>query len=149
MKAREQLVFSMVLAMNIKMEVFYLSKILNNYCATVNLKILGHSMIPTFYEDDTVKVQACARYKLGDIVIYPACHGKSIIIHRIIGKSKSKIITKGDGNKTYDIPISNRAILGKVILDKENDLYRIICVAKSIKMMKIHDMLKFIKILMG
>ncbi len=147
MKVREQLISSMALIMNISLEVFYLSKILSNYSVTVNLKILGRSMIPTFYENDIVKVQACAQYKLGDIIIYPACHGQSIIIHRIIGISKKKIITKGDGNKTYDVPISSRAILGKVVLEKDDALSRIVAVVKSVKMMKIHDIVKFLSML--
>ena len=59
-----------------------------------------------------------------------------------------KVITKGDGNKTYDVPISSQAILGKVVLKKERNLSRIIGVARSVKMMTIHDIIKFLSTLM-
>lgn len=147
MKVNERFGSLTVLTMNVSLEVFYLSKILGDCSTMVNLKIVGHSMMPTFYENDIVKVKSCTRYRLGDIVIYPACHGQSIIIHRIIGKWKKRIITKGDGNVTYDVPISDRIILGRVIIENENTFSRIMDTFKSIKMMKMKDINNFLHML--
>lgn len=51
--------------------------------------------------------------KKNDIVTYKS--GNNLITHRVVKINEQEIITKGDSNNTYDSPIKQGEIIGKVV----------------------------------
>lgn len=72
------------------------------------------SMADVIEIDDLVVVHREDHYELGDIVTYQC--GKSLVTHRIVGKTKEGFRTKGDANNIEDLdPVKEEKILGKVV----------------------------------
>ena len=73
------------------------------------------SMEPTIKAGELIIVSKEKQYNLNDIVTI-IDDEDYIYTHRIISKDSNMFITKGDGNSINDEPISEKSILGKVIL---------------------------------
>ena len=84
----------------------------------LQLTVYGDSMLPILKDGDTVKVQKCNEYKIGDIVAYFIIvdNKLKIVIHRIVLKRKEYLLTKGDNNNFIDnIKVRNCFVLGVVL----------------------------------
>ena len=81
----------------------------------IPFKIVGHSMVPTFYPGDTVMLESMKMNTVspGDIIIFEL--DENIVIHRVVDIYEDKVITKGDHNKYLDPMINVNNIIGKVV----------------------------------
>ena len=62
---------------------------------------------------DAVLVKINDEYDVGDIVTYKS--GEDFITHRVVTKTDTYLITKGDANNVNDNPIDKSLVLGKVV----------------------------------
>jgi len=85
------------------------------------IKTFGQSMRPLFFDGDIVYLKRIKfpQLKVNDIV----CVKKNDdnFTHRVIYKSRSYLITKGDNNKKSDGKIYSRQIIGRVYQAKRNN----------------------------
>ena len=72
------------------------------------------SMSGTIEINDIIIVKITKDVEKNDIISY-INEDNDIITHRLIEKNGNKLITKGDANGTEDDPITQKAVLGKVI----------------------------------
>ena len=72
------------------------------------------SMSGTIEINDIIIVKITKDVEVNDIISY-INEDNDIITHRLIEKEENKLITKGDANGTEDDPITQKAVLGKVI----------------------------------
>ena len=77
-----------------------------------NAVILTGSMEPALASGDIVIIQRHSDYEAGDIVTYTS---NTCITHRIVQKTPTGYITKGDANNTPDQEIEQSRVIGKVI----------------------------------
>ncbi len=76
--------------------------------------ILSGSMEPEISLDDLIVNKAQDAYEVGDIITFE--NGSSLTTHRIVGKTETGFITKGDANNTEDTnPVAQERIVGKVV----------------------------------
>lgn len=75
--------------------------------------VLSGSMEPEFSKGDLIVVKATDDFDLNDIVVFES--DNSLVVHRIVGMGKDKVVTKGDANNVEDEPIAREAVLGKVL----------------------------------
>lgn len=110
-------------------EVIIIVVIIINLIAIISLKILklgypnlfGYtyfsvltgSMEPTIKVGDEVIVKVTKNIKENDIITFQ--EEGSFITHRLIRIEGDKLITKGDYNKSEDLPITKDVVIGKVI----------------------------------
>lgn len=78
------------------------------------IRVIGHSMEPTFCHGDHVTLQN-REARTGDVVVY--MRGGEFFIHRLVAKSKDLFFTMGDNCTVPDIPVKRTEIIGVV---KEN-----------------------------
>ncbi len=62
---------------------------------------------------DAVLVKINDDYEVGDIITYQS--GEEFITHRVVSKTDTYIITKGDANNVNDNPIDKGLVLGRVV----------------------------------
>lgn len=81
----------------------------------IRLEVISHSMYPMLKPGDVVVVEKAQHksLRIGDLVVIRK-RGE-FITHRLVGRGPDTCITKGDGLRHLDLPISNDAILGKVV----------------------------------
>ncbi len=75
--------------------------------------VLSGSMEPELSVDDVIVVKASADYAVGDTVVYQ--DGRFLVVHKIVEKDGTVVITQGTANNTADEPIDISAIKGKVV----------------------------------
>lgn len=76
--------------------------------------VVSGSMADVIEIDDLVVIHREEDYDIGDIITYES--GKSLVTHRIIGKTAEGFRTKGDANNMVDLdPVKEDKILGKVV----------------------------------
>lgn len=82
--------------------------------------IKGTSMLPYLAAGDRVWLQQAekTRLRVGDLVTFE--QNQEILTHRIIKKSTSIFLTKGDNNLFPDLPLSSQKIIGKVVAYERN-----------------------------
>ncbi len=73
------------------------------------------SMEPTINKGELIVVSERKNYKVGDIVTI-LDNEKYIFTHRIVEIIGDNVVTKGDSNDLRDEIVSNRNIIGKVII---------------------------------
>lgn len=92
-------------------------KVLNreyiNFCGYTIFRVITGSMADVINPQDIVIVKITKDVDINDIITYK--NENDFITHRVIDKSEEKIITKGDANTSDDSPITEDAIVGKVI----------------------------------
>ncbi len=76
------------------------------------------SMSGTIETGDIIVVKLTKEVQPNDIITYQK--DKMLVTHRIIEKSETEIITKGDANNTQDEPITSDDVIGKVIYTLKN-----------------------------
>jgi hypothetical protein len=80
----------------------------------IRLQALGTSMLPTIWPSDVLSIVPKSGHEIlsGDIVLV-ARDGR-FFIHRLVEKSNSTWITRGDSVPQDDIPVAQFQVLGKV-----------------------------------
>ena len=80
-----------------------------------SFRLEGNSMFPIIKNSDkiTIAYVPYLNLKSGDIILFEK--ENKLILHRIIKKNKSSVITKGDNMVFLDKEINKKDILGKVI----------------------------------
>ncbi len=75
----------------------------------------GPSMNPIFHDGDFLYVCPVEKKLMaGDVIVFSNPEEK-IIVHRVVSVlSIQKLLTKGDNNRLYDLPISLDQVIGKV-----------------------------------
>jgi signal peptidase I len=98
---------------------------------SVNFSAPGHSMYPTIMANENILVAPIdpAAVRMGDIILYRT--NGSLIAHRVTLINKMNkdainpfpdwsFILKGDASATYDEPVKDEQVLGKVISIERN-----------------------------
>ncbi len=75
--------------------------------------VLSGSMEPTYAKGDLVIVRQADTAELSDVVVYQA--DNTLIMHRVVAKYGSSLVTQGDANNTPDEPIDAAQIKGVVV----------------------------------
>jgi len=80
----------------------------------LRLQAMGTSMLPSIWPGDVLSIEHKAGGEIvpGDIVLV-ARDGR-FFVHRLIGKSESEWITRGDSLPQDDEPVAEAQVLGKV-----------------------------------
>ncbi|MCD6468535.1 MAG: signal peptidase I [Thermoplasmata archaeon] len=82
-------------------------------------ELYGHSMSPSMNEGAYLFIQysnhPAFNASYGDIIVYYDNDAKVYVAHRIVYIINNQIITKGDNNDYYDMPINKTDIQGKVL----------------------------------
>lgn len=74
--------------------------------------VLSGSMEPELSVNDVIIVKKSDSYDVGDIVVFR--ENRMQIVHRIISKSGTTVVTQGDANNAADDAIDEKKIKGKV-----------------------------------
>ncbi|MEW6386196.1 MAG: S24/S26 family peptidase [Thermodesulfobacteriota bacterium] len=80
---------------------------------SMRCRLLGKSMAPRLRPGDCVQIAPGERCRLGDIVLVD--QGDHLVMHRVIARSKGRIITKGDATAHLDPPVAPPEILGRAV----------------------------------
>lgn len=75
-------------------------------------------MIPLFRPGEIVNIEPLGhQMKIGDVVLYYTKEGFDylLILHRIHYITKKYVVTKGDNNFAFDVPIEKNSILGMAV----------------------------------
>ena len=84
-----------------------------NFFGYTIFQVVTGSMEPTIKTSDIIIVKLTKEVSENDIITFKA--DNNFITHKIIKKDNEQIITKGDANNTEDLPITDDAVVGKVI----------------------------------
>ncbi len=84
---------------------------------TLRLRVTGWSMLPTVMPGDTLVIDRIHSDEVseGDIVLFG--RDGRLFVHRVIDKGQPqtrRIVTKGDGMRAADPPVSGSDLLGRV-----------------------------------
>jgi signal peptidase I len=83
------------------------------------ISVSGESMLPTIPDGSFAIVKRDLSYDVGDIIAYNYSEGSlsKVVVHRIIDKSGSLFVLKGDNNRSVDpVNVHPDMIIGKVML---------------------------------
>ncbi len=72
-------------------------------------------MLPSIWPGDMLHVRHCAMHEPqpGDIVLF--LRHRRLIAHRVVSRSDSQLLTRGDGLPAADSPVTRRELLGRVV----------------------------------
>ena len=90
-----------------------LSKNYANFFSYTIFQIGSNSMAPTITTNDLIIVKITKKVDVDDVITFN--DGNILVTHRIISKTGSGFITKGDANNETDKQIMSDQIVGKVI----------------------------------
>lgn len=79
----------------------------------VDISVVGVSMNPTFYENDTITVKKFDDYEIGDVLVFTYKSGE-LLVHRLLDKKEGLYFCKGDNSFRLE-DISKNQIAGRVI----------------------------------
>jgi len=71
------------------------------------------SMEPAISQNDIIIVKEQDSYELNDIVTFKS--DNAYVTHRVIAKTGSNLVTKGDANNAKDVSIKQNDVIGKVV----------------------------------
>ncbi len=82
-------------------------------------RIQSGSMIPTFHVGELITLQrvSFASIAVGDIVSFTSQRGIPLV-HRVVWKTAHQLTTVADASRRADLPITEKAVMGKVTLVK-------------------------------
>lgn len=87
----------------------------NKQSAIFTGTIQGNSMLPWIKDGDIIEIVPVATtIRYGDVVAFFNKTHSRLVAHRVIGKKKSYVITKGDNCFRADIPIKKNNLTGIV-----------------------------------
>ncbi len=85
-------------------------------CGTLQLKVMGWSMLPTLWPGDILEIQPTETQAVceGDIVLFR--RDRRLFVHRVVGHAGDEVVrTRGDAMPQADPPVSSREIVGKIV----------------------------------
>ena len=96
-------------------------------CGSLCTRVTGRSMLPTIWPGDTLMIKRTTGNDVaeGDIVWFR--RGDRFVVHRVVKKNTSTIMTRGDAMPQPDPPVSGRDLFGKVAFIMRNGK----CIAPS------------------
>ena len=79
------------------------------------LRVSGASMLPALRPGDVLQFQvySAEQVEAGDVVLFR--RGGRLVIHRVLSKTPTGLITQGDALATIDPPVDSADLLGKVV----------------------------------
>jgi signal peptidase I len=79
------------------------------------LRVVGTSMLPTFYPGDTVVVEALPSSMIneGDIAVW--VQNGRLCSHRVVKRDWPLIVTRGDANSHFDVAIPASECVGLIL----------------------------------
>lgn len=87
----------------------------NKQSAVFTGTIQGNSMLPWIKAGDLIEiVPVSSAIRYGDVVAFFDNYHSRIVAHRVIGRKKGYIITKGDNCFKADAPLNNDSLAGVV-----------------------------------
>ena len=100
------------------------------------LKIIvsGNSMFPVILNNEAVDILKASAVRIGDIVLWTKENGTSVILHRVVCCQDGYVMTKGDNNIDFDLPIQENDIIG--LHKPKRQIKNIICIIKNRKLEK-------------
>ena len=88
----------------------------------IQLRVTSNSMAPMIHSGDTILVETyqAKSFRRGDIVVrleetQPGPPTGDWVVHRLVGNSKQGWLTKGDHLRAFDVPVTQSALIGRVI----------------------------------
>ena len=66
------------------------------------VRVTGESMHPALHAGDVVVVRRTGDVDTGDVVLYRAPEHRSAVLHRVIGRKRGALITRGDAKPVAD-----------------------------------------------
>ena len=87
---------------------------------TAWLRVATGSMWPTIHPGDRVLIKGIAPQELalGDLVVFK--RNGELILHRLLGKEATQVLTAGDCAKIFDPLVDNEDVVGKVVTLKRH-----------------------------
>jgi PqqD family protein of HPr-rel-A system len=79
----------------------------------VDISVVGVSMNPTFYENDTITVKKFDDYEIGDVLVFTYKLGE-LLVHRLLDKKDGLYFCKGDNSFRLEDILKDQ-IAGRVI----------------------------------
>jgi phage repressor protein C with HTH and peptisase S24 domain len=82
--------------------------------ASVKIQVTGHSMLPLVRSGDTATLTPLRdrRPRVGDILVVASAAG--LLVHRLVGRSEGRVVTRGDCAEVKDAPAAARDVIGIV-----------------------------------
>jgi signal peptidase I len=82
---------------------------------TARIRVQGSSMLPTLRPGDEIELRStlAAEIRCGDIVAFR--QGERLFVHRVIGRDRDRLLTRGDALRHADVPVSSDQLLGVVV----------------------------------
>ncbi|MBR3230077.1 MAG: signal peptidase I [Bacilli bacterium] len=90
-----------------------LSKNYASFFSYTVFQIGSNSMAPTITTNDLILVKISKKIDVDDIITFE--DGNVLVTHRVISKTGSGFITKGDANNERDKQITSSQVVGKVV----------------------------------
>ena len=78
----------------------------------ITITVRGISMEPTLHKGDSITIEKCADYQVGDIIVFRYKHNE-LLVHRIV-KRDNRLYCKGDNAFRLE-DITNDQIAGKIV----------------------------------
>lgn len=105
------LIFGICLYLFISLNI--LSKNYASFFSYTVFQIGSNSMAPTITTNDLILVKISKKIDVDDIITFE--DGNVLVTHRVISKTGSGFITKGDANNERDKQITSSQVVGKVV----------------------------------
>lgn len=80
----------------------------------VELQVRGVSMVPALWPGDFVTVRRCCPHELAPNSIIVFRQDQQLVVHRLIHRAGSEIVTRGDARPQVDEAIESSQIVGRV-----------------------------------
>ena len=94
------------------------------------LPVQGTSMWPTFREGQLLWIEfGPDRLRRGDVIVF--AQDDDHVVHRLVGRSRNGLRTRGDGKITLDRPVAEAAVLGRVVAVGDEAGWRGLCSASA------------------
>lgn len=90
-----------------------LSKNYASFFSYTVFQIGSNSMAPTITTNDLILVKISKNVDVDDVITFD--DGNALVTHRVISKTGSGFITKGDANNERDKQITSSQVVGKVV----------------------------------
>lgn len=88
-----------------------------------NIPVEGTSMLPVLRPGMLLHVDfAPGEPRRGDLLLFR--QGDNLVVHRVVGRTRDVLKTRGDGRPTLDPPVARADVLGRVDLIGDEDGWR-------------------------
>src|SRR4051812_6644165 len=82
---------------------------------SARVRVQGSSMLPTVRPGDEAELRSTPSIEIkgGDVVAFQ--QGERLFVHRVIGRDRDGLLTRGDALRHTDAPVSSDQLLGVVV----------------------------------